>query len=134
MLKLYNNLFLIIESIFNCVLSLLYVFNFNKNKLQKDEFDNIVIVVNGPSFSKDYKSNIFREKLKNYKLMVLNNFASSKLFEILKPSYYVILDNDVFCENQTVRVENLKKQILKNLLNKTSWKLQLFVPVRFKEV
>lgn len=61
-------------------------------------------------------------------LMVVNFFLETDYFEILKPSYYIMLDNLFFSDNvDFFREERNAKAI--DRLNTINWEMILFVPI-----
>lgn len=83
--------------------------------------------MNGPGNKFNFKELI---SLKKNSLMVCNHFADTELYVKLKPENYILLDKYFFDNSKKYRHEYKKKTQItfKNLLSKTNWHLNLFVP------
>ena len=55
-----------------------------------EEFDKTIILANGPSLKTDIER-VIKEKIRS-EVYVLNYFASTKYFQLIKPEYYVLAD------------------------------------------
>lgn len=85
----------------------------------------LVILANGPSLNKTIEeSSVF---LEDKTLMAVNFFAVSPLYEKLKPEIYLIAD-PLFWES-----EKISNRLYNQLVDKTTWKMIFFVPVKAKK-
>ncbi|MCX5831441.1 MAG: hypothetical protein NT140_06085 [Deltaproteobacteria bacterium] len=103
--------------------------NYSFPVFQKDNFE-INILCTGPSLNESLSSsgNIFQSK----DSMCVNKFAESDFFEIIKPSYYLLLD-PVFWEENSRPVFIAERDRLYKLINtKTNWHLNLLLPLSAK--
>jgi len=126
MLKKYLRLVELFEAIINTLLSVLYIFKF---KVQKNKATNkcIQILGNGPSLMNDIEDVMRINNCKN-DLMVVNNFATSPLYEELKPNLYCIVDKAYFSSNTDPRVKKVVQYVTDSMLTKTTWPLKLIIP------
>lgn len=97
-------------------------------KLPKAENKSCIILGNGPSLKGSLEQNL--DRIKKYDLICVNNFAYSEYFEILKPRYYVLLDqlyfnyNDKTIENR----ESINKAIEKFIT--INWPIIFLLPLQ----
>lgn len=129
MIKYYNKIIQLFETVINIsivlILNLRYLFH--KNQYPKINYDSIQVLGNGPSLKDDIPEIL--KKKENSSVMVVNAFAMSDLFEKLKPEYYILIDPAFFSPSTNSRVKKLKKITKDSLIQKTRWKLFLFVPI-----
>lgn len=92
----------------------------NKPKITASANPEIVILGNGPSLKKflEEKTLFLCEK----DLLAVNYSVQSEYFTQLKPRYYVAIDPVVF------RDPAFSERLFRNLAEKVSWNLDLFVP------
>jgi len=90
----------------------------------------IVILANGPSLNDTITQR--RQLLENKRLIAVNAFATSSLYEELKPEYYVIADPQFWNNNPIEGVNNFRDKMLDAISLKTSWPLSMFVPYEAK--
>lgn len=93
----------------------------------------VIIIGNGPSFKESL--NKYRENLGKYDLICVNNFAASDYYQELKPRYYIINATILFLpdEQQSKIYQDLKKEMLGHLREKTSWDMEIMVPFAAKK-
>lgn len=103
--------------------------NFKRNKYPGIENKSLVILGNGKSLEKDFK-NINVEQC-DY--MVVNGFPTTDMYEVIKPKYCVFLDPDLYVEKVSSSDEFFRRNILKNIIEKTKWSFFLFVPIKGKK-
>lgn len=130
MLKYYLKIIEIIESFLNLIIVVaLFPFHYRPQKIKKSTFEESVHVLgNGPSLKNDF-STIVEELTPYDSILVVNSFASTNLFETIKPSYYVIIDPSFFLKkNITSNLIELQKKVMDAILKKTTWNLTLIVP------
>lgn len=97
-----------------------------KQKIKKSS--ECVIIGNGPSVNLLFEEN--RNYIDNKDVFVVNFFCLTKFFIEIKPSYYVIADPDLFSDFYNDELKIQTNELVK-VLNKTSWPMILFIPVRF---
>ncbi len=92
-----------------------------------------VIIGNGPSFKESLHK--YREELKKYDLICVNNFAASDSYQELKPRYYIINATILFLpdDEQLKIYSDLKKEMFGHLREKTSWDMEIMVPFMAKK-
>lgn len=133
-----------ITNLLNTFISLIKIlikskFNLSKNKIN---FENLIIIGNGPSANKFLESNYQRPK--STSLMCVNMFATSSAFNTLKPEFYLLMDS-AFFDIDEISFENPEKhskidknpnylqtlnQVINtwNNLNKVDWEINIFIP------
>lgn len=101
-------------------------------KLPKiEQYEEMVILGNGPSLQETLKNDVF---LKEKALMCVNAFALSQDFQIVKPSYYLFVDPQFW---QTKINETTKKyidSIYESIIQKTNWELIILLPFDAKHI
>ena len=91
--------------------------------------NRLLVLGNGPSLNGTIDSNF--EKLQHYDLMVVNQFAISDYFEMLRPQYYVLADPVYYAKNDGFRRE--LSQLISAIKAKTKWELTIFLSEEAKE-
>ena len=88
-------------------------------------FDKTIILANGPSLKTDIER-VIKEKIRS-EVYVLNYFASTKYFQLIKPEYYVLADRVFWSQhvNDDFKKENEK---LFFDLDKVDWKMNIICP------
>ncbi|MBC7411119.1 MAG: hypothetical protein H7331_01525 [Bacteroidia bacterium] len=94
--------------------------------LPKATNDTCIVLGNGPSLKTTLEKH--STILLKTDLLCVNNFATANEYELLKPSYYLMLDPNYWYDNPT----DLVKQTYDSLQTKTVWKLQLILPFEAK--
>ena len=84
------------------------------------------ILGNGPSLKFSLENN--EAFLSNTELFCVNLFATTPYFEQFRPQNYFVLD-DAFANEKHALIPNCYK----NMIEKTTWSMKLFVPVQFKK-
>jgi len=118
-------LYKIIFSFFS-ILKVLVFSKYNvKLKFVKD-YGKCYILGNGPSLKNDLENDL--EFFSDKNIFVVNNFATSNYYNIIKPKYYVFADPAYWSEieNSTV-VKNCRKT-LEIIKDSTTWEMIVFVP------
>lgn len=135
MLQYYFFAIKLVETIFNILMVVLLLpRNIFTKIVNKKDAGVVHIFGNGPSLKIDIDKIISRLKeSKEDQVMAVNSFASDPLFELLQPSYYILVDPVYFEDSQLDRIKLLKVKLSNSLLKKTSWPLNLFVPVSAKK-
>lgn len=140
MKQLLKKIYLLLIQISKTVVSIICVFIFNNNKVQKKirtikkgrNGRAISILANGPSI----KNIITNRKylLQDTDILALNYFGNTDSFFKLKPQYYILLDPAYFDSNITVKSEqgeksdsSQEKLLMENFM-KIDWNMILFIP------
>ena len=94
-----------------------------------NQSDKIIIIGNGPSLNQSLDK--YKDQILENDRIAVNFFASTDLYEIIRPNIYVFADPAFFFvpDNQQEAIEKL----IKNIVNKTSWNLQIIIPLSAKE-
>ncbi len=90
--------------------------------------DSLIIIGNGPSLKNTVEQDI--EKLIQLPCMVVNGFATSPLFEKIKPKYYILADPVYFSPIQEL-AEGKQKVVctlIENLRTKVNWEITFIFP------
>tara|TARA_B110000208_G_scaffold188834_1_gene249233 strand:- start:1614 stop:2546 length:933 start_codon:yes stop_codon:yes gene_type:complete len=88
--------------------------------------DVLLVLGNGPSIKDDMPQII--ETSGDASIYCVNHFADSEYFEILKPDFYGFLDPYFWESNVGEEYERRRSESLRNLKEKTSWPLYVFIP------
>lgn len=131
MLQYYLKIIELFESLLNfliVIISLpLNLINRRKIKTVKEE-QNIHILANGPSLKDDFPL-ILSELCDQDSVMAVNSFATTSLYEKVKPDYYVIVDPAFFMtKNIPHNIIKVQKNVVDAIKEKTVWNLKLIVP------
>lgn len=104
-------------------------FSISLKELKIDKND-IAVLGNGPSLkdSLDHDMDFIKDKVK----LVVNTFAVSDVYEILKPEYYVLADQQFWMKDQLQRAKDIVNSTLDAIINKTNWELNLLLPYEAK--
>lgn len=118
------------------LLSVLFFSSFRCNKLIKQsrngykKSNECIIMGNGPSLSCLLDNNV--EETLDKDIFAVNFFCTTEHFEILKPSFYVLLDPLLFARSAPEAMGTKINELVVKL-NAISWKMVLFIPYRFKD-
>ena len=87
--------------------------------------NKMIIIGNGPSLKQSIDK--YKDEILSYDRIAVNFFASSDLFEILKPNIYLFADPAFFDmpENKKKSIEGL----FDNLVRKTQWPMRVIIPL-----
>lgn len=126
--NLFSKLEVFIINFYESIVSIIKIFILSKFNIQFPSIqnENCLILGNGPSLNKIIQEN--ENLFCKYELICLNHFPVAVEFEKFKPSHLVWLDSLFF--NETLRP--MEEQVYNSLLKKTTWKINLFVPVLYK--
>ena len=108
----------IIYSVFRYKKVIGNVWNFNN-------YRKIILIANGPSLNKDMKKVILESK--ESEVYVLNYFAVTQYFNLIKPENYVLTDRMFWNENANEDIKNDNKDLFMSL-DKVDWKMNLICP------
>lgn len=117
----------VVDSVISIIKILLFSgFNPPIKNIKVDHKQECYIFGNGPSLKKDIegKLNFYSKK----KVIVVNDFVLSVLYEKLKPMFYVFADPAFWINNTTESIRSRRKLVLNEIAKKTSWKIYVFVP------
>ena len=108
----------IIYSVFRYKKVIGNVWNFNN-------YRKIILIANGPSLNKDMKKVILESK--ESEVYVLNYFAVTQYFNLIRPENYVLTDRMFWNENANEDIKNDNKDLFMSL-DKVDWKMNLICP------
>jgi hypothetical protein len=94
-------------------------------KIPHTENEICAVLGNGPSLKNAFIDS--EEFIKSSDLIVVNHFAVSKEYVLLKPRNYVLLDPNFFSGEGHLSDPNVNVTI-ENLVKDTTWEMNLFVP------
>lgn len=91
--------------------------------------DKMILIGNGPSLSKSIE--LYKDEILKYDRLVVNFFALSDQYEILRPNFYLFVDPAFFeiPENQKDSITRL----IDAIVTKTTWKMRLCAPEGVEE-
>ncbi|MFA7288390.1 MAG: hypothetical protein WC055_05875 [Melioribacteraceae bacterium] len=95
-------------------------------KLDSNGIPECYILGNGPSLNESLSNDL--ELLKTKELFVLNDFAISKYFEIIKPKYYVLLDPCYWSHKVEKEFLDAGILILNTINDKVNWQMYILIP------
>ena len=123
-----EQLFKIFLLFINSVLSFLKILIRSKLILtyKKSEQVSCIILGNGPSINQTLL--VSSEVISNYTLFCVNHFPNTPYFEQLQPSYFVLLAKEYFDDSVKEEYKTNATILFRNLVEKTTWELQVFVP------
>ena len=132
MLKYYFKIVQFYETLINLVIVFILNIKYihSKTIYPKRKYDSIQILGNGPSLINDLPKILATRK--NCSIMVVNSFASSKLFEKIKPEYYIVVDPAFFSIPKNERIKKVQNSFHDSIVKKTSWNLNLLIPTTAK--
>lgn len=95
----------------------------------KHHSEKMILIGNGPSLTKSVE--LYKDEIVKYDRIAANFFASSDLYEQLKPNIYLFADPAFFDvpDNQKNSIETLFDALVK----KTSWPLEMIIPYEAKD-
>jgi hypothetical protein len=117
----------IVKSISTClsILKVLVKSKFNVTFPEKQQ-ESCIVLGNGPSLTASLQKH--PDFLKKHTLLCVNNFSISDQYELLKPTYYVMLDPAFWDEEN-----ELIKKTMSAIAQKTDWPLTLLVAMEAKK-
>jgi hypothetical protein len=129
MLKIHDQIIYFIETGLNILAVILLTL---KNRFRRAgypirQYDTLQILGNGPSLKEDLPRVLSHRS--SSALMAVNSFATTELYEQLKPEYYVIVDPAFFSTSlQAERLKTVQQSTIRAISEKTTWSLSLVVP------
>lgn len=121
-----------IVNIFQLILNLIIVIvklpsHIKSRKIMKSNHKSTLnILGNGPSLKDDY-SKLISKNLSDCDYMAVNSFATTDMYEMIKPTYYVICDPTFFSNEVIDNFRALQNEVFTAINEKTKWNLTLFV-------
>lgn len=94
----------------------------------KHNSNRAVIIGNGPSLNESI--NNYKEEIINSDIICVNFFASTELYEELKPKVYVFADPEWFFTSE--RIKDSINNLFQNITDKTTWPMTIIVPLTAK--
>ena len=88
----------------------------------------LIVVGNGPSLNKTM--NLYADEICNTECMMVNYSASYPLYEVIRPSVYVLTDRGWYTDPRTSVSVN---KLINSLKDKTTWNLTLVLPGYFND-
>jgi hypothetical protein len=88
--------------------------------------DSIVVLANGPSFTKTYQDH--KDFLQDKETLCVNFFPISPLYEEIKPRYTIISGPNIWQENLGEENSKIFIPLFEAIANKTSWEMVFFIP------
>lgn len=91
----------------------------------KDKTDKMILIGNGPSLKDSI--DLYKDEILRYDRLVVNFFALSDQYEVIRPNYYLFVDPAFFDipDNQRDTINRL----IDSIVNKTTWKMRLCAPL-----
>ena len=136
LVKLYHSSHTVFQSLISIICVVLFS-SHNANKQIKacihDDKKNTecIIIGNGPSINNYLENSI--DDISNKDTFVVNYFALTDFFKLVKPNFYLMMDKDIYTLNPTpFNNENKNNLELISILNKISWNMTIFAPNKFK--
>ena len=86
----------------------------------------VIVLGNGPSLSDSIKK--YKDIMRKESLMCVNYFATTELFVLLKPKYYVLADPAYFDQAVPEDVRKSIDDLADNINKKLTWNLTFFCP------
>jgi len=120
-----------ITDLVNTFLTVVRMFFFTrpvKSVSQIKSGSEAVILANGPSLTGSIIK--YREKFIGKDLYCVNNFAMTELYSDIKPGYYVLTGPEYWMNKVGDLYITMREELFRNLIEKTTWKLHLLIPVR----
>jgi len=90
-----------------------------------EKLDKTIILASGPSLKADMDRVI--EENKKSEVYVLNYFASTKYFKLIKPQYYVFADRLFWSQNVNDDIKEDNEKLF-SVLDKVDWKMNIICP------
>lgn len=123
-IELVENLSLLLD----CILALPNFLSKYRLPISNSKRGEINILGTGPSLKESLKS--INSQARKVDSFAMNDFAISELFLDAKPTYYILVDEAYWLSETYIQKKDheRRKMVFDNLLSKTDWKLELFIP------
>ena len=92
--------------------------------LRKRKGNKMIVIGNGPSLSQSFEK--YKDIICNTECVVVNFFASTEWYEIVRPSVYVLNDYAFFEVPDKLKLSVDK--LLSNIISKTCWDMTIVIP------
>lgn len=131
-MKYYEILLTVIETIINLLMSIFLnaICVFREEFRFNEEIDEVVIIANGPSLKQEKKE--YNRYANKNNVFVVNAFCLNKEFTILKPRFYVIMDDAFFRTRVDKRLSDLREGVLSGIVQQTDWRMHVILPMKAK--
>ena len=100
-------------------------------RLPKSKHQALVILGNGPSLKDFLKQH--RTFLTGKAAMAVNHFADTEIYTDIKPDLYMINVPEFWTDNVDADVLKRRNQLIDNLINKTTWQMDLVLGMGAKK-
>lgn len=94
---------------------------------------SVFLVGNGPSAKLDLCGLVSASNRERFSVCVVNSFAVSEEFLVLRPELYVLADPNYWIDSSRPDVLELRKVLLDRLNDLVEWNVSLFLPYEAKE-
>lgn len=89
-----------------------------------DKKEKMVLIGNGPSLNKSIE--LYKDEILKYDRLVVNYFALSEQYELLKPNFYLFVDPAFF--DIPDHLHDSTNRLINAIVTKTTWKMHLCAP------
>jgi hypothetical protein len=113
------------------LLKTILLFKVGVKVLARRRTEELIILGNGPSLKLE-KEDLLRIR-SSRSVLAVNYFASTLEFEQFKPEYYVLISLEFWQTEIKKEWSDNRLSFFKDLLSKTDWEMDLFVPVQAKK-
>lgn len=132
MINNYNKYF---SDFINSSLSIIRLFIFNKlfYKISpiKRKNNQCIILGNGPSLYSSLQEN--KDILDKFDLIAINFMGSTSLYQIYKPSVYVMCDPAFWSGTANESLQKRVNDLIECILSVTSWPLEIYLPLHARK-
>ncbi len=96
-------------------------------QMPKAKDKRIVIMGNGPSLKPVLQE--FETQLRDETVLAVNFFVNSPIYDSLRPELYLLLAPELWIDNTNEMNEKRRDKLFATIKEKTTWDMQLFIPV-----
>jgi len=100
-------------------------------KFPQSKVEDCIILGNGPSLKNVLANDL--EYLKTHTILCVNKFPDTPAYEIVKPSYAIFISQEFWKKGTIKKHQDVRDNIVKALVNKTTWPVTLFMPIQAKK-
>jgi len=93
--------------------------------------DTIFIVGNGPSLKEQLENSL--NVFSHAPCLCVNYFVNTEYYEKIKPLVFMLMDPELFVVTADDKLNEKHQILIQNLLNKTTWSMDLVVPSQFRK-
>jgi hypothetical protein len=94
--------------------------------------ENCIILGNGPSLNQSIEEN--QGRLLDYKLICVNHFAESAMYDSIKPQIYVLNAPEMWRDDVEPFHYEKGENLFRTISDSTKWEIDLFIPYSAKKV